>query len=60
MDDLKIIELLFKRSEEALQEITPKYSRFYEGIIRKSLHDDFDVEECANDVLLAVWNTEQT
>lgn len=57
MDDNKIIELLFDRAENALDEISHKYSRLYKGIIREVLSDECDVEECESDVLLAVWNT---
>ena len=57
MDDNKIIELLFERTESALEEVACKYSRLYKGIIREILNDDLDIDECANDVLLAVWNT---
>ena len=57
MDDSKIIELLFLRAETALDEVSHKYSRLYKGIIREMLGNEEDTEECANDVLLAVWNT---
>ena len=57
MDDKMIIELFFCRCETALDEISYKYSRLYKGILREILSDDCDMEECANDVLLALWNT---
>ena len=57
MDDNRIIELLFERAENALDEVSHKYSRLYKGIIREVLSDEYDVEECENDVLMAVWNT---
>ena len=57
MDDNKIIELLFDRSESALDEIAQKYASLYKGIARKNLRNESDVEECANDVLLALWNS---
>lgn len=57
MDDNRIIEALFARNETALTEISQKYSRLYKGIIKEMLSDECDVDECANDVLLAVWNT---
>ena len=57
MDDQKIIELLFLRTESALDEISRKYSRLYTGILREIVSDACDAEECANDVLLAVWNS---
>ncbi len=57
MDDSKIIDQLFDRGENALDELSRKYSRLYKGILREMLGDESDVEECANDVLLAVWNS---
>ena len=57
MDDRKIIELLFLRTESALDEISRKYSHLYMGIINALVNDGRDAEECANDVLLAVWNS---
>lgn len=57
MNDLTIIELLWERSETALTAISEQYSRLYKGIIREILGDESDTEECANDVLLAVWNS---
>ena len=57
MDDNRIIELLFERAENALDEVSIKYSRLYKWIIREVLSDEGDVEECENDVLMAVWNT---
>lgn len=57
MDDNKIIELLFNRAENALDEITLKYAPLYKDIIRRTLRNESDIEECANDLLLAVWNS---
>lgn len=57
MDDKRIIELLFERRQAALDEVSDKYSRLYKGIIREILSDECDIDECANDVLLALWNT---
>ncbi len=57
MEDKEIIDLLFARSDNALDELSEKYSRLYKGILGKMLCDACDAEECANDVLLAVWNS---
>lgn len=57
MEDSRIIEMLFERTEIALDEVSHKYSRLYKGIISEVLSDECDVEECGNDVLLAVWNS---
>ena len=57
MDDNKIVEMLFGRDERALEEINQKYSRLYTGVLRETCRDESDVSECANDCLLAVWNS---
>ena len=57
MEDKEIIDLLFARSENALIELSQKYSQLYKGVLGNMLCDSCDVEECANDVLLAVWNS---
>ena len=57
MNDNRIIELLFERAEIALDEVSNRYSLLYKRIIREVVSDECDVEECGNDVLLAVWNS---
>ena len=57
MEDSGIIELLFQRSETALSELSAKYSRLYGNILRQIVGNVSDAEECANDVLLAIWNS---
>ena len=55
MDDEAIINMLFERDEKGLAEISEKYSRLCKSIIGKVLSDECDIEECADDVLMAVW-----
>lgn len=57
MDDSIIIDQLFGRAENALDELSRKYSRLYKGILREMLGDERDVEECESDLLLALWNS---
>lgn len=57
MEDRYIIELLWERSESALCEVSQKYARLYRSVLREILGDDQDTEECANDLLLALWNS---
>ncbi len=57
MDDQKIVDLLFHRNESALAEVDAKYTHLYKGILRRVLRDEQDVEECANDVLMGLWNS---
>ncbi|MBQ3866058.1 MAG: sigma-70 family RNA polymerase sigma factor, partial [Clostridia bacterium] len=56
MDDEKIIELFFARSEEALDALAQKYGRLLRGVAGNVLADPRDTEECLNDAYLALWN----
>ena len=57
MEDNRIVELLLERSETALHEVSARYAGTCRGVLRGLLNDPQDVEECFNDVLLAVWNS---
>lgn len=57
MDDQKILDLFWERDESALAEVDVRYARLYKGLLRRVLSDEQDVQECANDVLLALWNS---
>ena len=57
MDDNRIVELLLERSEAALQAVSAQYAGLCRSVLRGLLNDPRDVEECVNDVLLAVWNS---
>lgn len=57
VDDEAIINMLFERNEKGLAEISEKYSRLCKSIIGRILSDERDVEECAADVLMAVWDS---
>jgi len=57
MDDVKIIDMLFMRSERALEVLSLKYSSLCAGVMRRILDNESDIEECVNDVRLAVWNS---
>ena len=56
MDDGKIIALLNERSETGLSALKQKYERLILKVLRGILNSPQDAEECANDVLLDVWN----
>ncbi len=56
MDDEKIIELFFARSEQAISELDEKYGRLCHQIARNILNDRLDAEECVNDAYLGTWN----
>lgn len=57
MDDKKIIELFFKRSENALKETESKYGTYCSYIANNILCSNEDSEECTNDALISVWNS---
>ena len=57
MDDKRIIELFFARSEQAITEVQIKYGWLCREISVNILRSESDAEECANDVYLALWNT---
>lgn len=57
MDDKKIIELFFRRDENALNETENKYGVYCRYIADNILPSREDSEECANDMLNAVWNS---
>ena len=56
MEDQKIIELFFARSELASQALAAKYEKLLYKISFHILQDSEDVAECLNDTYLGVWN----
>ena len=57
MDDTKIIELFFCRSEQAISELAAKYGRVFLNLSENITGDRADAEECVNDAYLGVWNS---
>ena len=57
MEDGAIIELLFARSERALDALTEKYGRSCTRLAGNLLGSPEDAEEVVNDAWLGVWNT---
>lgn len=57
MEDAKIIELLWHRSEEGLSELSKKYGKTLFRVAENILGSRSDAEECVNDAYLACWNT---
>lgn len=56
MEDSTIIELYFKRSENAVAESEKKYGKICRKVADNVLHDFQDSEECVNDTWLTAWN----
>ena len=59
LDDMKIIELFFERSEQAIIELSNKYGSACSKVAFNILNDKQDTEECVNDAYLGTWNTIQ-
>ena len=57
MDDSKIIELFYERSEQAIVELSKKYGDTCHKIAFNILKNDLDAQECVNDTYLGAWNT---
>lgn len=56
MKDNDIIELFWKRSENAITETSIKYGKYCFKIAQNILDNEKDSEECVNDAYLKVWN----
>lgn len=56
MDDSKIIDLFFERSEKAIAELSNKYGSICMKVSMNVLNSRPDAEECVNDAYLGVWN----
>ena len=57
MEDKRIIDLFFARSELAIEALAAKYGALCSRIAENILGDSMDAEECVNDAYLGVWNS---
>lgn len=57
MEDSKIIDLFFSRSEIAIDAVNKKYGTLLHKTASNFLGDGRDREECVSDTYLAAWNT---
>ena len=57
MEDSRIIDLFFERSEQAVEELDRKYGAAVRKTSANILRDRQDVEECVNDAYLGAWNS---
>lgn len=57
MEDSKIIGLFYERSEQAIVELSKKYSSICRRIAFNILKNESDAQECVNDAYFKVWNT---
>lgn len=57
MDDSKIIELFFARSEDAIKHTNDVYGRRLFYLADNIVHNDQDAEESVNDTYMKAWDT---
>ena len=57
MDDSKILDLYFERSEAAIHETDIKYGRLLRHIAYNILHTFHDSLECVDDAYMKAWET---
>ena len=56
IEDEKIIELFFVRSEQGIRELDIKYGKVFHKLSYNILNSRQDAEECVNDAYLGAWN----
>lgn len=56
MEDTAIIDLYWRRSEDAIRETVAKYGAYCRSIARGILSNPQDEEECVNDTWVRAWN----
>ena len=56
MDDCTIIDLYWRRSEDAIRETAAKYGAYCRSVARSLLSNAQDEEECVNDTWIKAWN----
>ncbi len=56
INDEKIIELFFARSEQAIRELNNKYGKICHSLSYNIVNNRQDAEECVNDAYLGAWN----
>lgn len=56
MEDQRIIEALYERSEDAIRLLDEQFGKLCKRIAFRVLNNEQDAEECVNDTFLAVWN----
>ena len=56
LDDIKIIDLYWERSESAIDETALKYGNYCTKIAMNILQNREDSEECVSDTYLKAWD----
>ena len=57
MEDVRIIELFWERSQEAIAQTKTKYGRLIFSICMRILRIEEDAAECENDTYLKAWDS---
>jgi len=57
VEDSRIVDLYFKRSEAAIAETDEKYGRYCHRIAYNVLYSETEAEECVNDTYMKAWET---
>lgn len=57
VEDKRIIDMLFARSESALSQIQKQFGAYCMAIAQNVLGNDSDAQECVNDTYLRVWES---
>ncbi len=57
IEDEKIIEMFFDRSEQGIRELDNKYGKICHNLSYNIVNSRQDAEECVNDAYLGAWNT---
>ena len=60
MDDARIVDLYWARSERALEETERKFGAYCRTVAYNILSDASDAEECVNDAWMKAWNSMPT
>ena len=56
LEDKKIVELFFARSEQTIRELDIKYGKICHKLSYNIVNDWQDAEDCVNDAYLGAWN----
>ena len=56
MEDEKIIEMFFERSEQSIRELDIKYGKVCRKLSYNIVNSRQDAEECVNGTYLGAWN----
>ena len=57
IEDEKIIDLFFERSEQGIQELDIKYGKVCHKLSNNIVNNRQDAEECVNEAYLGAWNS---